>query len=176
MQDELLMEFEKVLDDEAQRIVDELVKKYEERKKVKKSFTELVRSLIKKEFKYYVVDIELRCYGLLPRNLQPDFEAQYALITKREGIKNHLIKYSKMKDEKNHPQAAKELADLLIEYCDENPETTLGLPEIVADNMDALFPTHNDSVDTRATVMFLESALKDKGYRITSLCPIRMEK
>lgn len=175
MNKELLEKFDDVLDAEAQRVMNEIVSKYENQVKVGKSFSQLVRSLVDEKFKYYTVDIEMRCYGLVPKTLEPDFKGEYALVTKREGAKNHLLSYANAKiSDKNHTQAAKELADLLIEYCNKNPETILGLPEIVADNMDALFPEHNDSVDSRATVMFLESELKNKGYKITSLCPIRL--
>lgn len=178
MQGKLFLEFEKVLDEEAKRIVTEIMYKYERKEKVNKSFRQMVMSLIKPELEYYTTDIELRCYGLLPRELVYDDKNEYALITREEAIENHLLSYSecarKRNLDKNHIQAAKELADLIITFCNENPTTDIGLPQIVADNMDALFPEHNDSVDSRATVLFLQSELEAKGYVITSLVPIRI--
>ena len=86
MQGKLFLEFEKVLDEEAKRIVTEIMYKYEKKERVNKSFRQMVMSLIKPELEYYTTDIELRCYGLLPRELVYDDKNEYALITREEAI------------------------------------------------------------------------------------------
>lgn len=42
--------------------------------------------------------------------------------------------------------------------------------------MDAMFPEHNDSVDARTVVMFLEEEFVRNKYEITSFIPLRIKK
>ena len=58
----LLKEFEVMLDDEAKKVVNEMVNMYHKRIIVNKPYGEIVRDLVPKELQYYTTSIELRTY------------------------------------------------------------------------------------------------------------------
>ena len=180
METKLYLEFEKELDKEAKRIAKKIINKYNNKEQVNKSFSELINSLIKKDFEYYSIDIEMRCLSFIPKTLEPDITGKYALITHEERIKQHFLSYynfckNSLKN-KDHEKAASDLANMIISYCENKPLTTIGLPELVAEKMSVLFPEHNDSVDSRTTIYFLQPELNKRGYAVTSLVPLRIIK
>lgn len=90
MKTDLLFIYEKVLDEEAKRVVDVILNLYYEKKIVNESYSSLVRKNIKKEFLYYAVEIELRTYKFLPNNLTSDDSSKYALVNEFEATVLHL--------------------------------------------------------------------------------------
>lgn len=177
MKSNLLHEFEEMLDKEAYRIFTEMVNMYNNRVEVNKPFNELVADLIKKEFDYYFTDIEIRIYFCMGNKYAPDNNDEYALMSMEERNEDHLMKYAEhciKERDKNHIKAANEMADILIEFYNQNSLSKMGLAELIASNMSKLFPKHNDSVDSRAMVLYLQSEIEDKGYEITSLQPFRL--
>lgn len=179
MEDELYYSFEKELDNEAKRIIHILLDMYEKKRKVKKSFSEIVSLLVKKELKYYTVDINLRVTHFLPDDYAPDFKEVYALSKREEFNKESLIRYTKMckKDlKKDHEKIAQSLVKKMIKFLIKHPNIEKGLLEFISERIHDYLPDHNDSVDARAIVFFYDAALKKEGYQISSLNPLRIKK
>lgn len=179
MQGNLLNEFEKLLDVETQRIVSILTEKYFRGETLNCSFEEAIRKFVKKEYKYYSCEIELRAYRFIPQGLVPDSRGNNIFLSKEEADEEHLIHYityCKEKGNKDHASASKILAQKLVEFYEKNPETNKQLQEFVSDNMNKLLPEHNDSVDAKAIILLLQQEIVDLGYIITSLIPIRLMK
>lgn len=178
MNSSLLFEFERMLDDEAKRVVKKMIKMYEEKIKLNKSYGEIVRMLIDKKYKYYNCEIELRSFRFLPDNLEPDDNNMYALTTSIENTKNHLLRYSdwckNSIGDKDHRKVAKEMAKELIDYGINHQKTTKSFAELVATFMPTFFPTHNDSVDSRVVVLFIQEEFINAGYKVSSLIPFRL--
>lgn len=175
----LLIEFEKMLDNEAKKIVNEMISMYHKRIIVNKSYGEVVRDLIPKELQYYAVDIELRTFTFLPDEFRPDFNKEYTLSKKEEFIEDHVLKYSEDCNEskrKDHLQVARIMAEKIVKYLKENTANKKGLLELVANWTEELLPEHNDSMDTRAIVLFLQNELENLGYKIVELSPLIIEK
>lgn len=100
-------------------------------------------------------------------------------MTKEDANEEHLIHYityCKEKGDKNHINAAKILANEIIEYYEKNPDNNKQFQKFVSDNMSKLLPEHNDSVDAKAIILLLQQEIIDLGYIITSLIPIRLMK
>lgn len=180
MKGSLICEFEKMLDEEANRIITKMINMYNERKIVNKSFSKVVFSLVREEFEYYRIEIELRVRFLLPTEYVPDFNEEYTLAKRDENNEDYLLKYAewclKEKKGKNHINAAKEMAVKLVNFFNNNPNTSKSLGELIAGWMSEFFPYHHDSVDARVLVLFLQPEIEDLGYVITSLAPLRMLK
>ncbi len=174
METELLLDFEKMLDEEAKRIIEELKVIYEKKIKVNKSYFDLIREMIKPEYKYFTTDISLRALKFIPEDYEVDQSNEYALVTKEQGLINHLLKYSEFCEkeermEKNHKVAATKMADILIEKYKNNNRKNMAT--LLSDNINELLPRHNDSVDARTIVLFLQKEIENKGYKVTSLNP-----
>lgn len=180
MNNNLLNKFEMMLDNEAKRVIQLIIKMYEDGIMVNQSFESLVRSLIDKKFNYYVCDIQLRIYTFLPRNLEPDQNSVFSLITRSEATQNHLLSYidwcQKDIKDKDHYKAAEQMAIKLIEYANKHRNTKMTLVELVAKYMPDFFPIHHDSVDSRAVVLLLEDEINNNGYEVLSLAPFRIMK
>ena len=134
MKTDLLFIYEKVLDEEAKRVVDVILNLYYEKKIVNESYSSLVRKNIKKEFLYYAVEIELRTYKFLPNNLTSDDSSKYALVNDFEATVLHLekcVKYDFKMGHKNYIKAAKKLTDILIEYTLKNKNSNVSLVKLV---------------------------------------------
>lgn len=119
MQGNLLNEFEKLLDVETQRVVSVLTEKYFRGEILNCSFEEAIRNFVKKEYRYYSCEIELRAYRFIPQGLVPDSRGNNIFLTKEDANEEHLIHYityCKEKGDKNHINAAKILANEIIEY------------------------------------------------------------
>ena len=97
----LLKEFEVMLDDEAKKVVNEMVNMYHKRIIVNKPYGEIVRDLVPKELQYYTTSIELRTYHFLPEEYCPDFNNEYTLCKKEEHLEDHLLKYCEYCKEEN---------------------------------------------------------------------------
>lgn len=180
MENGLMYEFEKMLDAEAKRIVKKMVEMYEQNIKVNMGYGEFVRKFLDKKYEYYSCEIELRCYKFIPYYLEPDPENIYTLISSIEGSKNHLLKYidwcKNDIGDKDHYKAACEMEKVLIEYGKQNKKTTKSFGELVASLMPNYFPTHHDSVDSRAVILLLEKEFSKDGYTVSSLIPFRLSK
>ena len=62
MESELFYQVDKLLDDEANKIVKVLLELYEKKTIVNKSMSKLVRELVDNKLKYYAIEIELRVH------------------------------------------------------------------------------------------------------------------
>ncbi len=180
MSNKLLYDFEELLDNEAKRIVRLIQKMYEDGVVVNKSYEELVRSLVDKKYKYYNCDIQLRSYGFIPKNLEPDQKCVKALVTRREANERHLLRYidwcKKDCGDKDHYVAAKNMAEKLIKYSTTHKDTDKTMAELIAKYMPDFFPTHHDSVDSRAVVLLLQNEINTNGYIVSSINPFRIAK
>src|SRR5699024_6981017 len=175
----LLKEFEVMLDDEAKKVVNEMVNMYHKRIIVNKPYGEIVRDLVPKELQYYTTSIELRTYHFLPEEYCPDFNNEYTLCKKEEHLEDHLLKYCeycKEENTKNHSKVAKTMAEKLVQYLITNPDNREGLLELSAKWTEELLPEHNDSVDVETIMLFLQSEIEDLGYKITEISPLVIEK
>ena len=117
MESELFYQVDKLLDDEANKIVKVLLELYEKKTIVNKSMSKLVSELVDNKLKYYAIEIELRVRCLLPYEYYEDCSEKYSLMNRSEYSKIHIEKYSRycMKNErKNHLLAAQRLSDILI--------------------------------------------------------------
>lgn len=180
MDNKLLCDFEELLDNEAKRVVDIVKKMYDDGVEVNKSYESLVRSLIDKKYKYYNCDIQLRSYTFLPQNLEPDRNCVKPLVTRIEATEKHLLKYidwckNDIRD-KNHQVAAELMAKKLIRYSKFHKNTNKTMAEIIAKYMPNFFPTHHDSVDSRAVVLLLQNEINTNGYMVSSINPFRIVK
>lgn len=180
MNNKLLCEFEELLDNEAKRVVGIVQKMYKEGVEVNKSYESLVRSLIDKRFEYFSCDIQLRSYSYIPSNLEPDQNCVKPLVTRIEATENHLQRYinwckNDIKD-KDHYDAAERMAKKLIKYGNFHKKTNKTMPELIAKYMPNFFPTHHDSVDSRAVVLLLQNEISTNGYMVSSVNPFRIVK
>ena len=176
MESELFYQVDKLLDDEANKIVKVLLELYEKKTIVNKSMSKLVRELVDNKLKYYAIEIELRVRCLLPYEYYEDCSEKYSLMNRSEYSKIHIEKYSRycMKNErKNHLLAAQKLSDILINLYN-NKSNEKGLLEIVSDYIKDLLPEHNDSVDAMAIIIYLQSEIRKRGYEIKSVEPFIM--
>lgn len=180
MQGNLLVEFEKSLDNETQRVVSILVNKYYNKETIKESFENETRKLLTKDFKYYWCEIELRMHKFIPDNLVPDYNGNLIFLPVEEANENHLLKYinyCKEKEKgKDHIGCAKKLAKIIVSIYEKDSTTNLSLQKIVSDNINDLMPEHNDSIDALSIVLLLQSEIEDLGYIISSLLPLRLQK
>lgn len=179
MQGNLLVEFEKLLDVETQRIISVLADRYYKGETIKGTFEEEIRKLVKNEYKYYACEIELRSYRFIPQGLVPGNGDGIIFMTKEEFDEDHLlhyINYCKKSNSKNHITASKKLAKIIVDTYEKDPLTDKQFQEIVANNMNKLLPEHNDSVDAKAIILLLQQEIVDLGYIITSLLPLRLQK
>lgn len=168
MKDELWMAFEKILDDEARRVIS-VIKKIYNTKRLNYGHASFIRSLVDEKAKYYAYDIQLRVYNFWDRKMifSSDIDAnKYYLLKYIEWCKS----YSSGKD---HHKAAKEIATKLIKYNNKNNKSLL---ELVAYYMPYSFPDHHDSVDSRAVVLLLQNEIHNKGYKVVSLTPFKIIK
>lgn len=176
----LLSEFEELLDNEAKRIVEEILKMYKDGKIVNKSFESLVRSLVDKKLKYYSCDIQLRTYTFLPNGLESDKNSVFPLVTKVQATEKHLLKYidwcKKDIQDKDHQKAAEEIAIKLIEYSNKHKGTKKTIAELIVKYMPTFFPKHHDSVDSRAVVLLLQNEINKNGYIVSSINPFKVVK
>lgn len=174
MESELFYQVDKLLDDEANKIVKVLLELYEKKTVVNESMSKLVRELVDNKLKYYAIEIELRVRCLLPYEYYEDCSGKYSLMNRSEYSKIHIEKYSRycMKNErKNHLLAAQKLSDILINLYTNNKSNEKGLLEIVSDYIKDLLPEHNDSVDAMAIIIYLQSEIGKRGYEIKSVEP-----
>lgn len=173
----LLNEFEKMLDNEAKKVVNEMVSMYHKRIIVNKSYEQVVRDLLPKELQYYIVDIEMRTFQFLPDEFRPDFNNEYTLSKKEEYIEDHILKYCEYcRNRKDHLKIAKQMAEKLVDYLTKNPNSNKGILELTANWTEELLPEHNDSVDAQAIILFLQNELENLGYKIVELNPLIIEK
>ena len=122
----LLREFEDMLDTEAKKVVNEMINMYYKKVIVNKTYSQIVRSLVPKELEYYTVAIELRTYHFLPTEFYPDFNNEYTLCKKEEYVEDHLLKYCeycKENNDKDHSKMAHIIAERLVQYLKENPDS-----------------------------------------------------
>lgn len=102
MESELFYQVDKLLDDEANKIVKVLLELYEKKTVVNKSMSKLVRELVDNKLKYYAIEIELRVRCLLPYEYYEDCSGKFSLMNRSEYSKIHIEKYSRycMKNER----------------------------------------------------------------------------
>ena len=67
---------------------------------------------------------------------------------------------------------AKIMADIIVSNNFDN----ISLAKIIADNIKELLPEHNDTVDARAIVFYLQDKLRNRGYFIEKTEPLRVKK
>lgn len=179
MNNDLICEFEKILNNEAKRVVNKMVEMYEQNIEVNMEYGAVVRKLLDKKYEYYSCEIELRSYKFIPSNLEPDQKNIYALISSLEGTKRHLLRYidwcKNSVGDKDHYKAACGMAKILIEYGKKYKKTTKSFGELVAQYMPDFFPCHHDSVDSRAVILLLQNELEKLGYEVSSLIPFRLK-
>lgn len=153
MKNNILNEFEILLNNEAKRIIEIMTKSSLNISYYDIEFSKFINQNIKKEFVYYRVDIEIRIFNLIFNNdkiknhegeLSEKYLKKYILWCKKD------IKY------KNHLIGANKLATIIIDLYEKKEETNISLIKLVADNMNILFPEHNDSLDARAIILYLE--------------------
>jgi hypothetical protein len=130
---------------------------------------------IKKKFKYFRTEIELRIYDLCflkqegiditsykrDFNHYIDYLKEYSnyCLSGEAGYKNHLIVADKI---------AKEIIDNYQNYNSKD------LIEIIGDFNNKYLPRHNDSVDANTIFLFLDKSFEKKGYELTSISPINI--
>lgn len=172
-------DFEELLDNEAARVFGRILLKYERKEKVNKSLEQLVSSLVKKEFKYFYFDISCKVRRMLPKNLDEDLSMEYALTTRDDHLEQWLTGYEKYcvkVNEKDHKTVSKEIAEELVKYCDANPSCNENITYLVVEKLKLAMPDHNDSVDCRTILMYLQQEIMALGYIITNLEPLRIDK
>ena len=86
MESELFYQVDKLLDDEANKIVKVLLELYEKKTIVNKSMSKLVRELVDNKLKYYAIEIELRVRCLLPYEYYEDCSEKYSLMIRSDYL------------------------------------------------------------------------------------------
>ncbi len=172
----LFSSFNNDLQNEAKRISNILLEEYSKNVKFNMSFENIVRKFLKKEYKYYEVDITSYILFYKPNDLRIDPLNEYVFVTQEEFELRHISNYvsyclNKRKN-KNPKIAANKFALLLIEMEKKNQIKNLGLHEILYKNMSILYPNHHDSVDAKALILCLQDAIEDIGYTIDQVNPL----
>ncbi|MDD4188141.1 MAG: hypothetical protein PHX04_05250 [Bacilli bacterium] len=172
--------FDSLINDEAIRIMGRMLIMYEKRKKVNKSFEDVIRDLAKKDYKSFWIDIMVIIHKLLPECLWEDFSGKYVLVTKEDyrnqTLKNYYKNHCKNKNGKDHKESSKQIANILIKHCTAHPTCKEDLLQLMVINMSKIMPEHNDSVDIKTIVMYIQQDINDFGYIITNLSPLRIKK
>ena len=68
------------------------------------------------------------------------------------------------------------IAERLVQYLKENPDSKKNLLELVAIWTQELLPKHNDSVDVETIMLFLQTEIEDLGYQVIEINPLIIEK
>ena len=177
MKRSLLSKFDKELILEAKRVNKKMLKIHKSKQKVNMSYSQVVKKLVKQEYKGYWCYISLIAPSFIPKKYVMDPSGIYMFVDKEQDSINHLkgyIEFSKQND-KNHYIAAKKIAIEIINFCNKNPNTKESLAEILSKKIEKYFPKHYDSVDIRAVVLLLEQELRDKRKVIKKINPLRIK-
>lgn len=121
--------------------------------------------------------MQARVCRFLPPEYTYDPNEEYALLEMNEATEENLVNYSNYcmnNNKKDHKKAAQEIAKVLIENYNKDKLTNKGLLELLADNMNKVFPEHNDSMDSKAILLYLQDEIECKGYLINSTIPFRL--
>ncbi len=175
MKDELIDMFEDILDNESEKIVSKIIKN-QSLLQTNKTFKESVESLIKKEYKAFSYEIQLRANKFIPKNFTLD--ENHKLVNKYEYNKEKLYKYAQWCKndigDKDHRKVSKKMAKNLIDFYKQNPKNRKNLIEIVSDLSKKYFDNHYDSVDIRTVILFLQEEIEQYGYTVISIKPFRI--
>lgn len=172
----LFSSFNNDLQNEARRISDILLKQYSKKVKFNMPFEKIVRKYLKKEYKYYEVDITSYILFYKPNNLRIDPLNEYVFVTQEEFELRHISNYvSYCLKNKSPKKAATKFALLLIEMNEKNQIKNLGLHEILSQNMSNLYHEHYDSVDAKAIIFCLQDIIEDFGYIIEQVNPLTIK-
>lgn len=130
MYNNLLVEFENLLNSEARRITMIIIDLYKEIS-FDIEFNTIINKHIKKEFRYYWIDIEIRILNLL-------FDKGLNYFEEKNKNEKYLRLYAKWckKDMKNkdHLKGANKLAQIIIDLYKKNYDIEISLAKLVADN------------------------------------------
>ncbi len=158
------------LDNEAKRIVVILKEKYNIN--MESNIGEVIKKtkeLLDDNYKYYSTDIAIRVGFYLNDNITNE------MLEKRKNEDLETIveynDYSKSMG-KDIDGVAKIMADIIVSNNFDN----ISLAKIIADNIKELLPEHNDTVDARAIVFYLQDKLRNRGYFIEKTEPLRVKK
>ena len=158
------------LDNEAKRIVVILKEKYNIN--MESNIGEVIKKtkeLLDDNYKYYSTDIAIRVGFYLNDNITNE------MLEKRKNEDLETIveynDYSKSMG-KDIDGVAKIMADIIVSNNFDN----ISLAKIIADNIKELLPEHNDTVDARAIVFYLQDKLRNRGYFIEKTEPLRVNK
>ncbi len=173
MYNKLLLEFDNLLNDEAKRIATIIESLYKTITFEKIDLAKLVRKNIKQEFTYYWIDIEIRVFNLLFDN-EKDYLKEKC--DSEKNLKKYALWCKREMKSKDHLKGADRLAEIIIELYQQNDDIKINLITLLADNMNELFPEHNDCVDARTTILYLQKEIRKKGYIISSLSPFHLSK
>ena len=174
MQDELIIAFEKMLDQKALELLPQVIPYYHNKNTF--SFGQKVNAQLPRDLKPYWCDIELRIIryiylkekGADLSNLQEDYENE----------KDYLYQYYHSCQKKpygriDHKITSEILAHTLVDTFPSNKKRNLAA---LAFQVIKKMNRHYDSVDIRCVILLLEKELASLGYIITSIDPILLEK
>lgn len=158
------------LDNEAKRIV--VILKEKNNINMESNIGEVIKrtkELLDDNYKYYSTDIAIRVGFYLNDNITNEMLEK----RKKEDLETILeyTDYSKSMG-KDIDGVAKKMADIIISNNFDN----ISLAKIIADNINELLPEHNDTVDARAIVFYLQDKLRNRGYLVKKIYPLKIIK
>lgn len=176
---DLFSSFNSDLKKEAKRIYEILLKKYDEQVRFDMTFEDIVRTYLKEEYKYYEIDIFFNILSFIPSGLKCDPFHEYVFVTEEEAELRHLTRYISYCIEKrytNPKEKAFILAKKLVNMSRQDIVGSLGLHQIVVQNMPVLYPNHHDSVDAKSLILCLQDEIENLGYKIEQVNPLIIKK
>lgn len=181
MKTDLLFAYQDDLKKESKRIFDILFEKYKNNEKINMSFDDAIKKYQKKEYSYYSVEIMFGVYSFIPEGVRPDPNNVEVLVSDKEATLRHIISYANfcLKEKsynKNPKKASKVFVKMLIKLYKNKELNNVGLLEVLSRSMPILYPDHNDSMDAKALVLYLQDDLEKLGYIVDDINPIKLRR
>lgn len=163
------------LDAEAKRISDILIDNYkcDNNVKIRQIFSS-AKKLIKEEYIYYNTEISIRvCFYVYN-----EFDNQKNAERRNNDLTNTIkyYEYCQQNTEKNHRIISKKIAKLLINSNSNYSLNDRSLARFLSEVIDDFLPQHNDCMDIKAIMLFLQDDIEKEGYTVETINPLKMRK
>lgn len=153
MKNKTFLELEKNIDKEAKRILPKVKKIYKEEKNLLK----YINLKIKKEYRFFLCEIEIRIlYFIILEEQKKTEDSQI----RYKNSKKHLLKYYKFCsinfDNKNHLEISKNIAKDIVSFHNNNKMKNKNIINLVKKCLKKYCSEQFDSVDLRTVILFLD--------------------
>ena len=176
MQEELIITFEKAIDQEALTSLPAVINFYYQNDSF--SFSKKVEDSLPSHFKSFWCEIEWRIVRYIC--LQDQGVNLYQFKEDYQSEKEYLYQYYQSCQDNpsptlDHKKIARKLAKTIVESFVNNTYKPIHLVPLLDTMIPSLTKVPYDCVDKRTVVLFLEEALKKLGYKVTAIDPFLIE-